>query len=223
MGHGGGGALSAELVEHLFAPAFGSEALAALGDSAVADAGRRPAGLLHRLVRGAAAVLPRRQHRRPGRQRHGQRPGHERRPAGVPVLRASSWRRASSCPSWAGWPQAIGAAAAAAGVTVVTGDTKVVEAGHGDGVYLNTSGIGLIPDGVDIRPQRAAPGDVVIVSGPIGVHGIAIMSVREGLEFGVGRRERHRAAGRPGGGDAGGHARTCTCCATPPAAGSPPR
>jgi hydrogenase expression/formation protein HypE len=69
---------------------------------------------------------------------------------------------------------------------VVTGDTKVVEAGRGDGVYINTAGIGLIADGVDIRPQRAVPGDVVIVSGAIGVHGVAIMSVREGLEFGVG-------------------------------------
>ncbi|GAA3028346.1 hypothetical protein GCM10020000_01050 [Streptomyces olivoverticillatus] len=53
--------------------------------------------------------------------------------------------------------EAIGAAAEAAGVTVVTGDTKVVDAGHGDGVFVTTSGIGLIPDGVDIRPQRAAP------------------------------------------------------------------
>jgi hydrogenase expression/formation protein HypE len=81
--------------------------------------------------------------------------------------------------------QAIGAAAAAADVTVVTGDTKVVDAGHGDGIFVNTAGIGLIPEGVDIRPQRAEPGDVVIVSGPIGQHGVAVMSVREGLEFGV--------------------------------------
>jgi hydrogenase expression/formation protein HypE len=70
-------------------------------------------------------------------------------------------------------------------VEVATGDTKVVEAGHGDGIYLNTSGIGLVPPGVDLRPQRVVPGDVVIVSGAIGVHGVAIMSVREGLEFGV--------------------------------------
>ena len=64
-------------------------------------------------------------------------------------------------------------------------DSKVVEAGHGDGIYINTAGIGLIPAGVDLRPDRVVPGDVVIVSGPIGVHGVAIMSVREGLEFGV--------------------------------------
>ena len=61
-----------------------------------------------------------------------------------------------------------GRAASRAGVQLVTGDTKVVELGHGDGVYINTAGIGLVPDGVDIRPDRARPGDVVIVSGPIG-------------------------------------------------------
>ena len=76
---------------------------------------------------------------------------------------------------------------------VVTGDTKVVESGHGDGVYVNTAGIGLVPDGVDIRPDRAAVGDVVIVSGDIGVHGIAIMSVREGLEFGTEIAQRLRS------------------------------
>ena len=78
----------------------------------------------------------------------------------------------------------MGAAARAAGVTIVTGDTKVVDSGHGDQVYVNTAGVGLVPSGVDIRPDRARPGDVVIVSGAIGVHGIAIMSVREGLGFG---------------------------------------
>src|SRR5205085_7471212 len=62
---------------------------------------------------------------------------------------------------------------------------KVVDAASGDGVYVNTAGIGVVPDGVDLRPGRARPGDVVIVSGPIGVHGIAVMSVREGLEFGA--------------------------------------
>jgi hydrogenase expression/formation protein HypE len=70
-------------------------------------------------------------------------------------------------------------------VRLVTGDTKVVDAGHGDGIYVNTAGIGVIEDGVDIRPDRAAVGDVVIVSGNIGVHGVAIMSVREGLDFGA--------------------------------------
>ncbi len=74
-------------------------------------------------------------------------------------------------------------AAAEAGVIIVTGDTKVVERGKGDGLFINTSGIGVIPPGVDIGPEKARPGDAVILSGPIAEHGIAIMSVREGLEF----------------------------------------
>jgi hydrogenase expression/formation protein HypE len=68
---------------------------------------------------------------------------------------------------------------------LVTGDTKVVDAGHGDGVYINTAGIGLVDERADIRPVRATEGDVVIVSGDIGVHGVAVMSCREGLEFGT--------------------------------------
>ena len=71
----------------------------------------------------------------------------------------------------------------AAGVKLVTGDTKVVDSGHGDGVYINTAGIGLVDERADIRPQRATPGDVVIISGDIGVHGVAVMSCRAGLEF----------------------------------------
>lgn len=75
------------------------------------------------------------------------------------------------------------AAAAEAGVPVVTGDTKVVDRGKGDGVYINTAGVGMIPAGVEISPLRARPGDVVLVNGPIADHGVAILSVREGLEF----------------------------------------
>ncbi|MGZ4490354.1 MAG: hydrogenase expression/formation protein HypE, partial [Nocardioidaceae bacterium] len=80
---------------------------------------------------------------------------------------------------------AIGKAAEAAGVQLVTGDTKVVDSGSGDGVYVNTAGIGVVPAGVDINPTRATVGDAVLVSGDIGVHGIAVMSCREGLEFGT--------------------------------------
>ena len=68
-------------------------------------------------------------------------------------------------------------------VQLVAGDTKVVNKGHGDGLYINTSGIGLIPSGVNIAAHRAQAGDAVIVSGTMGDHGMAIMSVREGLEF----------------------------------------
>lgn len=70
-----------------------------------------------------------------------------------------------------------------AGVQLVTGDTKVVDKGHGDGLYINTSGIGLIPPGVHIAASSARPGDAVLVSGTMGDHGITIMSLREGLDF----------------------------------------
>lgn len=74
-------------------------------------------------------------------------------------------------------------AAATAGVPIVTGDTKVVERGKGDGLFVNTTGVGEVPEGRDLRPARVAPGDVVLVSGSLGRHGAAVLSVREGLEF----------------------------------------
>jgi hydrogenase expression/formation protein HypE len=74
-------------------------------------------------------------------------------------------------------------AAERAGVLLVTGDTKVVDRGKGDKIFINTSGIGLIEPGLVIAPSQAKAGDEIIVSGPIAQHGIAIMSVREGLEF----------------------------------------
>jgi hydrogenase expression/formation protein HypE len=74
-------------------------------------------------------------------------------------------------------------AAADAGVQVVTGDTKVVEKGKGDGLFINTTGIGLVPEGVDLSADRARPGDKVLLSGSIGDHGIAILAQRAGLEF----------------------------------------
>jgi hydrogenase expression/formation protein HypE len=77
----------------------------------------------------------------------------------------------------------LGAAAAAAGVRVVTGDTKVVDRGKGDGLFINTAGIGLVVAAAPIDPARVCPGDVVILSGDIGRHGIAIMASREGLAF----------------------------------------
>jgi hydrogenase expression/formation protein HypE len=73
--------------------------------------------------------------------------------------------------------------AAEAGVRIVTGDTKVVERGHGDGCYINTAGVGVLPDGVDLSGSHCRPGDVVLLSGTLGDHGIAIVSTREGLEF----------------------------------------
>ena len=74
-------------------------------------------------------------------------------------------------------------AATRAGISLVTGDTKVVDRGKGDKIFINTSGIGRIAAGIDIHPRRAKPGDKIILSGRIAEHGIAIMSVREGLQF----------------------------------------
>jgi hydrogenase expression/formation protein HypE len=184
MGHGGGGALSAELVHHLFAPAYGNDVLAGLADSAALTLGGArlafstdsyvvrplffPGGSIGDLaVNGTVNDLA-----MSGAQ-------------AAYLSCAFILEEGTELAVVGEIAEAIGAAAGAAGVTVATGDTKVVDAGHGDSVYINTSGIGLIPKGVDIRPQRATPGDIVIVSGPIGMHGVAIMSVREGLEFGV--------------------------------------
>lgn len=74
-------------------------------------------------------------------------------------------------------------AAQQAGVKVVTGDTKVVDKGKGDGIYINTSGIGFIKHSLDISPQQVRPGDAILVNGYLGDHGIAVLSVREGLDF----------------------------------------
>lgn len=74
-------------------------------------------------------------------------------------------------------------AAEKAGVKLVTGDTKVVDRGKGDKIFVNTSGIGVVPEGIEVGSRNARIGDAIIVSGSIAVHGIAIMSVREGLEF----------------------------------------
>ncbi|MFC5889500.1 hydrogenase expression/formation protein HypE [Kitasatospora sp. CM 4170] len=184
MGHGGGGAMSAELVENVFAPAFGGRVLAQLGDSAVLELGGARLAFSTDSYVVRPLFFP------------GGSIGDLAVNGTVNDLAMSGARAAYlSC----GFileegvetavvdrvARALGAAARVAGVEVATGDTKVVEAGHGDGIYLNTAGIGLVPAGVDIRPQRAVPGDVVIVSGEIGLHGVAIMSVREGLEFGV--------------------------------------
>lgn len=182
MGHGGGGAMSGELIEHLFLPAFGPAADAAMGDSAVVEVGAArlafstdsfvvkpmvfPGGTIGDLaVNGTVNDLAM--------------------AGAVPAVLSTAFilEEGTALDELARIAQAMGTAALAAGVRLVTGDTKVVDSGHGDGVYVNTSGIGLIDPRADIRPQRAAPGDAVIVSGDIGVHGVAVMSCREGLEF----------------------------------------
>ncbi len=74
-------------------------------------------------------------------------------------------------------------AAAAAGVQIITGDTKVVDKGKGDGLFVNTAGVGVVPAGRVIAPDHVRPGDVVLLNGDVGRHGMAIMAVREGLTF----------------------------------------
>jgi hydrogenase expression/formation protein HypE len=182
MGHGGGGQMSAELIEHLFLPAFGPSPTG-LADSAVVTLGGAriafstdtfvvrplffPGGSIGDLaVNGTVNDLA----------MSGAVPAHLS--CGFVLEEGTELSVVGRV------ARDIGAAARDAGVTVVTGDTKVVDAGHGDQIYVNTAGIGVVPDGVDIRPDRAEPGDVVIVSGAIGLHGVAIMSVREGIEFG---------------------------------------
>lgn len=182
MGHGGGGKLSAELVAHLFLPAFKNEVLNGLGDAAVLEVGGGrlafstdsyvvqplffPGGNIGDLaVNGTVNDIAM---------------------SGAQPLYLSSGfilEEGFSVEMLGHIAETMGAAARSAGVALVTGDTKVVDKGHGDGVYINTSGIGVIPAGVDIKPSNARPGDVVIVSGEIGTHGIAIMSRREGLQF----------------------------------------
>lgn len=77
-------------------------------------------------------------------------------------------------------------AAEEAGVEIVTGDTKVVHRGKADGIFINTAGLGVVPEGIEISGSNARPGDKVILSGPIGDHGIAVLSRREGLSFSTG-------------------------------------
>jgi hydrogenase expression/formation protein HypE len=79
--------------------------------------------------------------------------------------------------------QTIKNSAEVAGVQIVTGDTKVVEKGKGDKIFVNTSGIGIIPDGIEISPEKCRAGDLIIINGNIAEHGIAVLSSRQGLEF----------------------------------------
>ncbi len=182
LGHGGGGQLSAELIEHLFVPAFGDATLGQLGDSAILepDAGRLAFSTDSFVVRplffpggsiGELAV-------------HGT--VNDLAMSGAQPLYLSCGfilEEGLELATLGRVVENMASAAREAGVRVVTGDTKVVERGHGDGVYINTSGIGRIPEGIEVRPQRVQPGDAVLISGTLGDHGMAIMSVREGLEF----------------------------------------
>lgn len=182
LGHGGGGKLSSELIEHIFLPAFNNQYLAGLNDSAVFDvaAGRLafstdsyvvqplffPGGSIGDLaVNGTVNDLAM--------------------SGANPVYLSAGFIIEEGFPiaQLKKIADGMGLAARRAGVAIIAGDTKVVEKGHGDGCYINTTGVGVVPEGVNIAPNLAVPGDVVIVSGTVGDHGMAIMSVREGLEF----------------------------------------
>jgi len=233
MGHGGGGAMSAELVEHLFLPAFGPAGTAGdpdgLGDCAVltdplplGTAGAQlafstdsyvvrplffPGGSIGELaVNGTVNDLA----------VSGARP--------LWLSVAFILEEGLELAELSRVARAMGRAATAAGVRLVTGDTKVVDAGHGDGVYITTAGVGVLAGGVDIRPSRVRPGDAVLVSGQIGVHGVTVLSCRDGLSFATelasdtapltglveamlavgGGAGRGSASGRGGGGGGGG-------------------
>jgi hydrogenase expression/formation protein HypE len=183
MGHGGGGILSEELIENLFLPAFGSAGGPSRDSAVLANPGGRialttdsyvvnplffPGGNIGDLsVNGTINDLA-----CSGAQPLGLTAGFILEEGlEVQVLGAVA--------------QAMGKAAAAAGVSILTGDTKVVGRGGADGLFVNTAGIGVVPDGVRIGPEQARPGDHIIVSGNIGEHGVAIMSVREGIDFGT--------------------------------------
>ena len=187
MGHGGGGALSQDLLEHIFLTAFGNPVLEQLGDSAVldvagllADGGRLafstdayvvqplifPGGSIGELaVNGTVNDLA----------MSGARP--------LSLSAAFILEEGLAIAELAGIVSRMAAAAERAGVSIVTGDTKVVERGRGDGLSITTAGIGVVPAGVELGPRQVQPGDVVLVSGTLADHGMAIMSVREGLAF----------------------------------------
>jgi hydrogenase expression/formation protein HypE len=182
LGHGSGGKLSADLVRDIFLPAFQNSALEKLNDQAVLDiAGLRVAfttdsfvvkplffpggdigslavhGTVNDLAMGGATPLFL--------------------SAGFIIeegLSMNVLRRIVN---------SMQQAASDAGVQVVTGDTKVVERGSADGLFINTTGLGIVPQGLRLSADEARPGDKVILSGCIGDHGIAILAQREGLEF----------------------------------------
>jgi len=182
MAHGGGGRLMHELIEKIFLPAFGGAPLAARHDSAVLPArpGRWalttdsyvikplffPGGDIGSLaVFGTVNDLA----------MSGARP--------LYLSCAVILEEGLSLNQLARIAAALAAAAERCGVQLVTGDTKVVDRGKGDGVFINTAGVGVVEHELTIAPQRVRAGDAVILSGDLGRHGIAVMAAREGLAF----------------------------------------
>lgn len=184
MQHGGGGRAMAQLVEELFVAAFANPALSALNDQAVLapTAGRLVVATDSHVVSplffpggdiGCLSV-------------HGT--VNDVAMAGAePLYLAAGFILEEGFPlaDLARIVESMARAAREAGVAIVTGDTKVVEAGKGDGVFITTTGVGVARAGFETGAARARPGDVLLLSGPIGEHGVAIMACREGLDFDV--------------------------------------
>lgn len=182
LAHGGGGRLMHMLIERMFLPAFHNPALDVLHDGAVLEVnGARLAFSTDSFVVsplffpggdiGSLAV-------------HGT--VNDLAMCGArPLALSAGLIMEEGLPMQDLWRivQSMQAAAQAVAVPIVTGDTKVVDRGKGDGIFINTTGLGLIPPGIQVSPRRARPGDLVLINGDIAVHGIAIMSVREGLGF----------------------------------------
>lgn len=182
LGHGSGGRLSAELLRDVFLPVFQNPVLDRLDDQAVVEiAGARLAFTTDSFVVqplffpggdiGSLAVHGTVNDLAMGGAR--------------PLFLSAGFILEEGFPTdeLRRIAESMAQAAAAAGVAIVTGDTKVVERGKGDGVFINTTGIGVVADGVRLSASQARPGDRVILSGSIGDHGIAILCKREGLEF----------------------------------------
>jgi hydrogenase expression/formation protein HypE len=182
LGHGSGGRLSAELLRDVFLPLFSNPILNRLDDQAMLEIGGArlafttdsfvvrplffPGGDIGSLaVHGTVNDLA----------MGGARP--------LFLSAAFILEEGLAMEALRGIAASMAEAAQAAGVAIVTGDTKVVEKGKGDGLFINTTGIGLVPEGVHLSASQARPGDRVLLSGPIGDHGIAILAKREGLEF----------------------------------------
>jgi hydrogenase expression/formation protein HypE len=182
LGHGSGGKLSAELIRDIFLPAFDNPALARLNDQAIVNVnGTRLAFTTDSFVVkplffpggdiGSLAV-------------HGTI--NDLAVGGAkPLFLSAAFIIEEGLPieTLRKVVSSLQRAAEDAGVCVVTGDTKVVEKGSGDGLFINTSGIGVVSPGVELSADQAQPGDKVLVSGSLGDHGIAILAQREGLEF----------------------------------------
>ncbi len=182
LGHGSGGKLSSELLRDVFLPAFANPLLAKLEDQALIEvAGARLAFTTDSFVVkplffrggdiGSLAVHGTVNDLAMG----GARP--------LALSAAFILEEGFLMADLRRIAESMAQAAERAGVEIVTGDTKVVERGSGDGVYINTTGIGLVADGVSVSAANARPGDVVILSGAIGDHGATVLTEREGLQL----------------------------------------